>query len=1080
LNRRLAILALVLSLVAPIALASGGGSQAQRPAYAAIALSGDRQAATIFRSGTDPAPARVIVEFFAPPLAALPPSERIASAHRELVDRLRGDLATIDAAAGESKAVASTIDHDYSLVFSGAAVTTPGTSVAALRRLPYVRRVVQDSRVHGTVEPGIVAVGADRVWSDFGTRGAGVTVAIVDSGIDYLHPALGGGIGPGFKVAGGYDFVNHDDDPSDDNGHGTHVAGIVAASSDDLMGVAPDARIIAFKVLDRELEGFESDVVAAIERCADPDGNSDTSDRIQVVNMSLGGDGSPDDPQSRAVDAASDLGIVFSIAAGNGGSWQSISSPGTAAKAITVGAADATGALADFSSRGPVPPDYALKPEVVAPGVAIRSTWPGGTTATLSGTSMASPHVAGIAALVRAIHPQWTSAEVKSAIVGTARPLGTSVMAAGAGFPGAERAAAAGTLLTPATVDFGVVDTATLRWTSSRTFLVRNDSGAPRSYSLHTSGSAYGLSISLNAIAFTLQAGEARAVEATSRADNGKLGFPATGSLSYDGDITVESGGETVARIPWAVVKGLRFRVDWSGNENVLAIMGAVGGRSSYLTEASETSFETLVSPGNYNLSLIALPTDGGPASFVAFENLRADGDRQITASRANAPYTLTYGATDEAGHPFDATLEAPAGCTLSRSVVLPGSPAPIVEILDGASPALRSSPTSGQISVVSGELCVDGSRRRVYSIPYEPIRGVSSNVTRTAGGSDLLAQPVDLRVPLGSSGTASIVVESLFRADGLPLPVGSERAIPWSSSRWEGTLFLGSPPGAVLDFPARISAVAGGAGDTPDSVVTRLIHRGADGVSCFDSASPSASVYTARPGEPLVFGRGSFIPIVSIATGDRPVATVEFAGPLGERIAASTGSISLFTRQGSLIATGRDSVEIADLSTKPRIVAKADAQDVYGVAASARATITTGATLEDPIPPSLTSMMLLDGAGTRIVDRTTRGMVPRVRFSAVDAADEALQARVRVRRLGEITWIDVPTVVSARDVSVDGLGDPPRGTIYEASLGLLASSEGLYELELTVEDRAGNSTVTVLSPAIAVVDVERRRPVRP
>jgi subtilisin family serine protease len=1080
LNRRLAIFALVLSLVAPIAFANGGGSRAQRPAYAAIAISGARTPVRILRSSVDPAPARVIVEFFTPPLAALPPSARVLTAHRELVDRLRDDLADIDSKAGESKSVASTIDHDYSLVFSGAAVTTQGTSVAALRLLPYVRRVVEDSRVRGTVEPGIAAVGADRVWSDYGTRGAGVTVAIVDSGVDYLHPALGGGIGSGFKVIGGYDFVNDDNDPIDDNGHGTHVAGIVAASSDDRLGVAPDATLVAFKVLDRELDGFESDVVAAIERCADPDGNPDTSDMVQVVNMSLGGDGNPDDPQSLAVDAASGLGIVFAIAAGNGGSWQSISSPGTAAKAITVGAADATGALAEFSSRGPVPPGYALKPEVVAPGVAILSTWPGGTTATLSGTSMAAPHVAGIAALVRAIHPQWTSAEVKSAIVETARPLGTSVMAAGAGFPGAGRAAAASTLVTPSTVDFGVVDTSTQRWASTRTVLVRNDSGAARSYALHTSGSLFGLSISLNALAFTLQAGETRSVEITGRADNGKLGFPDDGSLSYDGDITIESGGEAVARIPWVAVKGLHFRVNWSGNENVLAIMGAVGGHSSYLTETTETSFETLISPGNYNLSLIALPTDGGSASFVAFENLRADADRQINASRANAPYTLTYRATDEAGRPFDETLEAPAGCTLSRSVVLPGSPAPIVEILDGSSPALRSSPTSGQISVVSGELCVDASRLRVYSIPYEPVRGVSSNVTKTAGGHDLLAQPVDIRVPLGSTGEASIVVESLFRTDGLPLPVGSERVFPWSAPRWEGKLFLGSRPSTVLDFPTRISAVAGGAGDRPDSIVTKLIHRGDDGVACFDSATPSASVYTARPGEPLVFGRGSFIPIVSIVTGDRPVATVEFAGPLGEKIASSTGSISLFTRQGSLISTGRDSVEIADMSTKPLIVARADAQEVLGVAASARATLTTGATLEDPIPPSLTSMILLDGAGMRIIDRTTRGMVPRIRFAASDAADEALQSRVRFRRLGEIPWTDVPTVVAARDLSVDGLGDPPRGTLFEASLGLLASSEGLYELEITVEDRAGNSAVTVLSPAIAVLDVERRRPVRP
>ena len=147
----------------------------------------------------------------------------------------------------------------------------------------------------------------------------GVTVAIIDTGIDYTHPALGGGFGPGFKVIGGWDFVNNDADPMDDAGHGTHVAGIVAGQSDDFTGVAPDASLIAYKVLGANGSGSESNVIAAIERAADPNQDGNTSDHVDVANLSLGGGGNPDDPGSIAIDNATAAGVTFAIAAGNTG-----------------------------------------------------------------------------------------------------------------------------------------------------------------------------------------------------------------------------------------------------------------------------------------------------------------------------------------------------------------------------------------------------------------------------------------------------------------------------------------------------------------------------------------------------------------------------------------------------------------------------------------------------------------------------------------------------------------------------------------------------------------------------------------
>ncbi|MBI2214758.1 MAG: S8 family serine peptidase [Acidobacteria bacterium] len=1076
-NRRVAIPALALLLIALQTSASDRDNRAQRSAYAAIALSAAKSDVRIIGLGDESASERVIVEFVTPPLAAMAPTARDATTHTALLTRFRNDLAAIDASASDTKSPASIVEHGYSIVYSGAAVTASGRTVAALRQLPYVRRVVPDAEVRASVEPGVGTVGADRVWSAFGTRGSGVTVAILDSGIDYSHPALGGGIGPEFRIASGHDFVNDDDDPMDDNGHGTHVAGIVAARSAEIDGVAPDATLLAFKVLDSALVGLESDILAAIERCADPNGDGSFSDRVDVVNMSLGADGAPDDPQSRAVDTATELGIVFVVAAGNQGEWRSVRSPGTAASAITVGASDGAIAVAGFSSRGPVPPFYSIKPEVVAPGVSVRSTWPGGGTETLSGTSMSAPHVAGVAALLRAIHPTWSPAEIKGAIVSTAQPLDESVMSGGAGVPDAERAAATRTLVVPAMLDFGVVDTSVQRWSSHRAVVVRNVSDESRSYSVRATGARAGLTLSFNVISFTLQAGESLDLEVIARADNGRLPYPDDGSLAFGGGIVIDSAGQTSV-VPWAIVKGHAFRVEWSGNENVQALIAPVGGRTEYLSGSNGRQFDALLSPGNYNLSLVALPTDGAPAAFVAVENLIVDSDRVITSSRESAPYTLSFSANDENRRPFMSGLASPAGCSRERAIVLPGADAPVIEIVNGESPDLRTSALTGQYSILGAELCVDESLNRIYSMSYQPIRGVSSSVARSAGGDDLLAQPVDLRVPLGGVNGASLRLDSLFRLNGLPLPVGMTRTMPWSEERWNGVLYLGSSLDPGLEFPVRMSAVAS-TGNASESVVSKLIHRIGDAVRSFDSASPSPTTYEARPGETLVLGRGSVIPSVSVNAGERSSASVEFLGHLDESVSSASASISLFTRSGTLLGSGRSSVEIPDLAAKPTIVAQTSSQEIDGLQALARASIAVGSTTDDPIPPTLTSMILVDASGARIVERVTRGSVPRARFSAFDAGDAAPRTRVRFRRNGTVPWTEVPVVVVGHDPASEQAGLPSRGTIYEASLGQLALTEGIWDLEILVEDRAGNTTITELIPAISIVE-GRKRPARP
>ncbi len=335
--------------------------------------------------------------------------------------------------------------HSFSLGVPGfSAMVRAGTIEQLLSAGPDLQ-IYPDLPVTVTLADSVVQIGADQMWARTdglgrSVSGFGIVVAVIDTGIDYTHPDLGAGFGSGYKVAGGYDFYNNDADPMDDNGHGTHVAGIVAASG-GVTGVAPDVALLAYKALGADGSGLMSDVIAAIDRALDPNDDGNTGDHADVISMSLGGEGEVGDPICLAVERAVAAGAVVVAAAGNDGpTMGSVSTPGLAPDAITVGAIDRDGALAEFSSRG-TSPDLQIKPEISAPGVDIDSTVPfSGVKYSsseghmiMSGTSMATPHVSGAAALLLQLHPDWSPQDVKSALVIGASLLNESLWSAGAG-----------------------------------------------------------------------------------------------------------------------------------------------------------------------------------------------------------------------------------------------------------------------------------------------------------------------------------------------------------------------------------------------------------------------------------------------------------------------------------------------------------------------------------------------------------------------------------------------------------------------------------------------------------------------
>lgn len=301
-----------------------------------------------------------------------------------------------------------------------------GLSAAEAKRLaadPAVASVEQDQRLHATATQSNAPWGLDRIdqaklplsgtYTYPDSAGGGVTAYVIDTGVRITHTEISG------RAVNGYDAVDGDNTAQDGNGHGTHVATTIAGKT---YGVAKKAKIVAVRVLDNNGSGTTAGVVAGIDWVT---GNH-AAGAPAVANMSLGGGAST--TLDNAVKKSIADGVTYAVAAGNDNANAGNSSPARVPAAITVGATSNTDARASFSNYGSIL-------DVFAPGVNIKAGWNTGDTATntISGTSMATPHVAGAAAVYLAGHTSATPAQVSSALVNGATP--NVVTSPGSGSP---------------------------------------------------------------------------------------------------------------------------------------------------------------------------------------------------------------------------------------------------------------------------------------------------------------------------------------------------------------------------------------------------------------------------------------------------------------------------------------------------------------------------------------------------------------------------------------------------------------------------------------------------------------------
>lgn len=389
-----------------------------------------------------------------------------------------------------------------------------------------IQRVSLDRRVTASIDQSVAQIGAPAAWQR-GLTGKGVKVAVLDTGLDATHPDLAG------RIVASQNF-SESADTVDRVGHGTHVASTVAgtgaASDGKYRGVAPEAELLNGKVLDDDGFGSFAGIIAGMEWAV--------AQGADVINLSLGSQDPSDgtDDLSQAVNRLSiDTGALFVVAAGNCffPSPGSISSPAAADHALAVGNMQRDGGLNFGSCRGPRKGDHALKPEISAPGTGIVAARAAEGQignpvdehyTTLSGTSMATPHVAGTAALIAQAHPEWKADQLRARLISTADPQqGSSVTEQGAGRVDADQASAS-----EVTVNVGEVELGVLAWpypakdlvTRELTYANPGDSPVTLELAVETDPAAAAPKLSSSRVVVPAK-GEAKVTVTADRAANG-------------------------------------------------------------------------------------------------------------------------------------------------------------------------------------------------------------------------------------------------------------------------------------------------------------------------------------------------------------------------------------------------------------------------------------------------------------------------------------------------------------------------------------------------------------------------------
>ncbi len=984
------------------------------------------------------------------------------------LNQFRSDLSTLHQTAMAStklQLTAPVIVREFSKVFSGVAVKVPRAMVNRIAALSYVKKVHLNTPVHASLEQSIHQIRADSVWKEFGTEGDSVIVGEIDTGIDYTDSALGGGFGPGYKVIGGYNFIDSTGNPMDDNGHGTHVAGIIAANGAGLQGVAPHAKLMAFKVLDQNGEGTEDVVIAGIEMAVE--------DHVDIANMSLGGSGDPDDAASTAVDNAVQLGVVFCIAAGNSETFNSIGSPGTARSAITVGAVDSNDVIASFSSRGPNTTIYSIKPEIVAPGVDILSTYLNNSTISMSGTSMATPHVTGVCALLKSLHRSWTPAQMKSAVMSSAIDIGDEAMVQGAGRIDALNAARVTAFAVPSPFSFGLDTSNFSTWNIADTVWITNVASQSQSFQVVFDGVQSGISLTANPSSFTVGHNDSQQVIISLSVTNSAVPFPQQGSLAYSGR-THFNGTRDTLNIPWAFVKAAKVIVI---SDIPMSFIFA-GNSFNNMYSATPTA-EFICAKGVYDLV-----ANYYPQGYVIKEQLPVNGNAIYSISSKEAINLITTNGIGNAGQPLHSM---PLRMNIA-ALIFPDSSAVGGWDFIGSPDTLQYSNFSNRFTLYQGQSATDGLGN-YYNVQFSPVRGLNKNLTLTNNANDFHSVNIVAKFPPSGPGYVDYIYGFEANKDNFLSEFGMRASRGLNETQtgsYTGKMFVTKdidPNYGFFQLLAGPDSVLY-QGDWFEAVSPRTV---GDSIGFFNGNAPLVNDYVVGSGDTVIVGEGPMYTSVGTLNNVVGISNIYisplFFGQLDEvkQTTYYRSNYKLYNSKGANVATDSILADFQPIDVPPdayRFIT--DNYDYYINRRQGHATLTTQFDLRKPDanPPQFTSLRVFKKNG-RLTDMFSNGEQGIVEFSSSDfqlyfnnqngfyfykyQSINTDSTQLFFKENGTTTWTKLVISKIVEDTT-------NLGTLYSADLSSTThyDSAGI-DLKFHVVDQSGNSSDWVLEPAFGV-----------
>ncbi|PWG14100.1 peptidase S8 [Streptomyces sp. V2] len=626
----------------------------------------------------------------------------------------------------------------WSAVTGRASARTADGATGAVRP---VAHVWLDARVRASLAESVPHIGAPALWKS-GYTGKGVTVAVLDSGVDQTHPDLKGVEVAQKNFSGAPDVKDH-------YGHGTHVASILAGSGarsgGRYQGVAPGVRLLDGKVLADDGWGDASGIVAGMQWAVDQG--------ARVVNMSLGSLDSPGiDPMEAAVARLSGKAL-FVISAGNDGAKPgTIGTPGSAPAALTVGSVDKQDRIADDSSRGPNL-DGTPKPDITGPGVDITAaqttqgeTPAGDGYAVHSGTSMAAPHVAGAAALLLQQRPELTGARLKSLLTGSAEPNpGLNAHQQGAGRVDLGRAATAQVVSEPGSLGFGMQ-----KWPHaddkplSKALTYRNLGTRPVTLRLSTSGAAPAGMFTVKDAQLTVPAGGTASTTVVADTRKGTVDGVFGGTVLASGDGQQVRTGLVVEREVESYDVTVRH-IDADGAKPAAyttTIVPRAEGAGLVLPYRANGTVVQRLRKGSYQLDSIVFAADNEPGFFVQ-PVLTVDKNLTVTLDTRKAkPFTVH--APDPAAKPVTSVVGYfDSGAGVGNSWSSGGAPPVRTLALGAASPTMKA-----QFNGVWKKPGLNADHRFAFHRKGSFFTGLSRTVTR--------AEVAEVKLGFGASVTGT------------------------------------------------------------------------------------------------------------------------------------------------------------------------------------------------------------------------------------------------------------------------------------------------------------------------------------